>query len=117
MGTLTGSEPAFPVAACSFLILGGLVSADLRLPLPTITALVALLGLVHGMLNGVALRSGPGVSGLLGIAAALFVIVALVAAATVALRPRWTRIAVRVAGSWVVAVGMLMLGWTLAAQG
>jgi hypothetical protein len=69
------------------------------------------------MLNGVALRSGPGVSGLLGIAAALFVIVALVAAATVALRPRWTRIAVRVAGSWVVAVGMLMLGWTLAAQG
>ena len=32
-------------------------------------------------------------------------------AAVVPLRAFWARIAVRVAGSWVVAVGILMLGW------
>jgi hypothetical protein len=27
------------------------------------------------------------------------------------LRPPWARIAVRVAGSWIVATGLLLLGW------
>ena len=40
-------------------------------------------------------------------------ILALVAAAVVALRFAWMRIAVRVAGSWVAAIGLLMLGWSL----
>ena len=117
LGTAMGSEPVFPVAACSFLLLGGVVAADLRLSARTITVLVMGLGLVHGALNGIALRSGPGVIGLLGIAAALFVLVALVAAVAVSLKPNWTRIAVRVAGSWVVAVGVLMLGWNMAGVG
>jgi hypothetical protein len=34
-----------------------------------------------------------------------------VSAGVVSLRAAWTRIAVRVAGSWVAAVGMLMFGW------
>jgi hypothetical protein len=61
--------------------------------------------------------------GLLGIAgtvfvlvallAALFVLVALVAACVVALQRPWTRIVVRVAGSWVAAMGLLLLGWAL----
>jgi hypothetical protein len=29
------------------------------------------------------------------------------------LRIVWMRIAVRVAGSWVAAIGLLMLGWSL----
>jgi hypothetical protein len=39
------------------------------------------------------------------------IVALLVSAAVVSLRAAWTRIAVRVAGSWVAAVGMLMLGW------
>jgi len=31
----------------------------------------------------------------------------------VSLRRPWTRIAVRVTGSWLAAVGLLMLGWGL----
>ena len=45
--------------------------------------------------------------------AALFVLVALVAAGVVSLHQQWTRIAVRVAGSWMAATGLLMLGWFL----
>ena len=34
-------------------------------------------------------------------------------AAVVSLQAGWARIAVRVAGSWVAAVGILMFGWML----
>jgi urease accessory protein len=45
----------------------------------------------------------------------LFVTVALAAALVVAIRAPWGRIAVRVAGSWIVAMGLLLLGWSFRA--
>ena len=82
-------------------------------------ALVALsvaLGLVHGALNGAGLEdAGRDATGLLGIVATVFVVLALVSALVVSLRQPWTRIAVRVAGSWVAAVGLLMAGWGIRA--
>ena len=113
IGTQTGSAPSFPVAALSFLVLGVFTATDLRLPPKAVTALAVALGLLHGFLNGVALREGAGLLGLLGIAATLFVVTALVAAFVLSLRRPWTRIAVRVAGSWIAAFGILLLGWGL----
>ena len=102
------------VTAASFLVLGGLTAADRRLPATAVTALAAALGLVHGWLNGAGIAlAGREALGLVGIVSAVFVVVALLAALVVWLRPPWTRIAVRVAGSWIVAVGLLYLGWTL----
>jgi hypothetical protein len=49
---------------------------------------------------------------LLGLVFAVFVLVALAAAFVVRLSAEWTRIAVRVAGSWIAASGLLMLGWS-----
>ena len=90
---------AFPLAAISFLVLGILVALDL---------------LADGFLNGAALAGADsGVRGLIGIAVALFVVVALAAALVVALERPWKRIAARVAGSWIAAVGLLLLGWSL----
>jgi hypothetical protein len=43
----------------------------------------------------------------------VFVLVALTAALVVQLRAHWARIAVRVAGSWIAASGLLMLGWAV----
>jgi hypothetical protein len=54
--------------------------------------------------------------GLIGIMATLFVIIALVSALIVSLKKPWTRIVVRVAGSWVAAIGMLMVDWLLHGQ-
>ena len=50
---------------------------------------------------------------LIGIATAIFVLVAVTGAFTVSLRAAWARVSVRVAGSWVAAIGLLMLGWSL----
>jgi hypothetical protein len=50
---------------------------------------------------------------LLGLVSAVFVLVTLAAAFVVRLRWQWTRIAVRVAGSWIAASGLLMLGWAM----
>jgi hydrogenase/urease accessory protein HupE len=111
IGLRVSATPAFPVPAASFMVLGTLVAADLRLPANGVAVLAVVLGLVHGFLNGTALRQGAGGLGLLGIMAALFVLVALASAFVVSLERPWTRIAVRVAGSWVAASGLLLLGW------
>jgi hydrogenase/urease accessory protein HupE len=111
LGLQISAAPAFPVPALSFLILGALVAADLRLPANGVAVLAVVLGLVHGVLNGAALRQGAGGLGLLGIMAALFVLVTLGSAFVVSLERPWARIAVRVAGSWIAASGILLLGW------
>jgi hydrogenase/urease accessory protein HupE len=73
----------------------------------------AAVGLTHGWLNGAGIAGAQReVAGLFGIASATFVIVALMAAFVVSLRLTSLRIAVRVGGGWVVAIGFLMLGWT-----
>jgi hydrogenase/urease accessory protein HupE len=113
IGLRVSAAPVFPVPAVSFLILGALVAADVRLSVNGVASLSAVLGLVHGVLNGVALRQGAGGLGLLGIMAALFVLVALASAFVVSLERPWARIAVRVAGSWIAASGLLLLGWAI----
>jgi urease accessory protein len=116
LGVSMDGLPTVPVAAISFLILGVLVAADLKLSQKLLASIVIAVGFVHGVLNGVALKEGAGILGLIGIMATLFVIVAIVSALIVSLKQPWTRIAVRVAGSWVAAMGMLMFGWLMRAQ-
>lgn len=110
-------QPRFPLECVSFLVIGILVAADLRLPERLVVGLAAIMGLAHGFLNGVAMAAAMpisvGVLELVGVSSAMFVLVAMVAAFVVWLRWDWTRIAVRVAGSWVAAMGLLWLGWTL----
>jgi len=110
-GMQTAPLPDFPVAALSFLLLGLLIAADLRLPPSAFTITAVAVSLTHGFFNGIALKNGPAGLGLVGIMAALFILVTLVSALVVSLRPPWSRIAVRVMGSWVAAVGVLMIGW------
>jgi urease accessory protein len=99
-------------ASLWFLLLGGLVLADAKLSLRSITALCAILGLFHGYLNGTGMGfSVQMIAATLGLAAAVFVLVVLVAALVVQIRAQWGRIAVRVGGSWIAASGLLMLGW------
>ena len=103
--------------ALSFLALGALIAADRRLSPAVVTALAVLVGGLHGWLNGVGIAEAQReMLGLVGIGATVFVLVALAAALVVSLRAQWSRVAVRVAGSWVAAIGLLMLGWALRGQ-
>ena len=119
LGSLLGSSAALVSAGTLwtslwFMLLGGLVVADARLSLRSMTALCALLGIVHGYLNGTGMGlSAQALVAMLGLAAAVFVLVVLAAALVVQLRAQWGRIAVRVGGSWIGAAGLFMLGWAL----
>jgi len=117
-GGLTGmfvGTPRGPALTCfSFLLLGALIAANAKLSLPLTTALAAILGLFHGYLNGSGInRFDDGAYTLMGLALAVFVTVALFTSFVVPLRRQWAFIAVRVAGSWIAASGLLMLGWAL----
>jgi hydrogenase/urease accessory protein HupE len=111
VSALAASPHTF-VAAGWFLLLGILLAVDAKLSLRLTSAIAALVGLYHGYLNG----AGMGTSltatvALLGLVFAVFVLTALTASFVVRLRADWARIAVRVAGSWIAAGGLLMLGW------
>jgi hydrogenase/urease accessory protein HupE len=103
-----------PATTATFLLLGALLAADRALPTPAIGSLAVVVGLLHGFLNGAeAASSGIGLVGLLGSLSAIFVLTTLTAAFAVSLARGWTRIGLRVAGSWIAAIGILMLGWLL----
>jgi hydrogenase/urease accessory protein HupE len=113
LSAVTASPHPF-VAAAWFLLLGGLLAADAKLSLRMTTAIAALLGLYHGYLNGEGMGGFETAAiALLGLVFAVFVLIALAAAFVVRLRAQWARIAVRVAGSWIAASGLLMLGWAV----
>lgn len=102
------------LTAISLMLLGGLVAADVKLSLQRTTILAALLGFLHGYLNGAAMdQPGAGSLALIGLVSGVFILVALAAAFVTRLRFPWTRIAVRVLGSWIAASGLLMLGWAM----
>ncbi len=112
--TIGGSVLPAAATAVSLLALGLLTAADRRLPVMTVAAIAGGAGLLHGWLNGAALvDAGSSPLGLAGIVSAVFVLAALTAALVVSLHAAWTRVAVRVAGSWLAAIGLLMLGWAI----
>jgi len=102
----------------SFLVLGVLVAINPKLHPKAVASLAGLFGLIHGLFNGSALAAiGAGPLALTGIVVTVLVIALIISAFVVSLHTAWTRIAVRVAGSWVAAVGMLMFGWLVRGTG
>jgi hydrogenase/urease accessory protein HupE len=100
------------LSVLSFMMLGVLVAADARLPPIIVASLGGLYGMLHGLLNGSALAAmGAAPSSLFGIVLMVLLLALLTAAAVVPAEKLWARVGVRVVGSWVVAVGILMLGW------
>jgi hydrogenase/urease accessory protein HupE len=110
------AQPVVPFSAVtvSFLVLGGLTAADRPLRPLVVAGLAVAVGLLHGWLNGVGIAQAQREAlGLVGIGSTVFVLVTLVSALVTSLRVPWMRVAVRVAGSWVAAIGLLMLGWAM----
>jgi urease accessory protein len=100
------------LSAVWFLLLGGLLATEVQVSLVVTTLLAVALGLDKGYLNGAGMgQPGTAAVALVGLVSAAFVMIAVASAFVVALRSEWARIAVRVAGSWIAASGLLMLGW------
>jgi urease accessory protein len=116
-GAFTGAR--LPDAAVSpvlttltFAAAGLLVVLDAKLRPMSLAVLAGIAGLTHGFVNGATMMpGGASLLALTGAVTAVFCLLAIVAAEVTTLREGWTRIAVRVAGSWIAAAGVLMLGW------
>lgn len=98
----------------SLVLFGGLIAAAWRLPGVLLHALSLSFGISHGYANGAAIAPdlSPPVFVLGLVVAALSVVgYGLVCTAyLLRLKPVWPAVAVRVAGSWITAVGVLVLG-------
>lgn len=98
----------------SALLFGALVAAAAALPAAALYTLAAFFGLTHGLANGTAIDAfvrpllfipGLGLAGLLVLAWGAQIVEYLIAR-----RPPWMQIAVRVAGTWIAAFALLVLG-------
>jgi len=100
------------LSTLSFMLLGLLVAANVRLPPLPVALLAGAFGALQGLKSGSAMVTmDAGATTLAGMVLAVLLLALLTSAAVAPLKAFWARVAVRVAGSWVVAVGILMLGW------
>jgi urease accessory protein len=98
--------------AVAFLMIGGLLAANAQLQPAASAAVAAGLGLMRGFvdLSGAAFSGGHLLT-LAGMGASVFVVFALAASLTLPLKRFWMIVAVRVGGSWLAALGLLLAGW------
>ena len=102
------------LTALSCMIVGWLTALDKRMSARVLTGIAIVLGLLHGWLNGAGIAGARGEGlALVGIGSAVLVLVAIGAALVVSITAAWQRVIVRVAGSWIGAIGLLLLGWAL----
>jgi len=106
----TGSVwPAY-VNAASFIVLGGLVALARRLPAWLLGAAAAVFGLTHGYANGSAMRPEMLVVNFdAGVVCAGIAVVSLGAGVVLSLTRPWSKVAVRVVGSWIAAIGLMTM--------
>lgn len=105
-----------PSLLTSFLMLlpGILLASDWKLSIQIVWVFSVLIGAVLGFLNGASMAgSGSGALAVFGAATSVLIISIFASALAVVLSGGWTRIALRVAGSWLAALGLLALGWSL----
>lgn len=102
----------------SLMVLGALVALALPLPGWTLGLIACAFGISHGHANGTAMTQATNaVLFLPGVVIAGYLVVLLIAAPVAILTRKWgaARIAVRALGSWIFAIGVMMLGASFAA--
>lgn len=100
----------------SFVVIGLLAALALRLSRPFFIGLAVLVGISHGAANGTSDLAGwPLFLYVCGVTLAAYLLIAISTgiAVTVARQANWGPIAVRAAGSWIVAVGIVFSSYTL----
>jgi urease accessory protein len=100
--------------AALFLLIGGLLAANLPLSIVTCAGLGALLGVIRGMADLANVQASPAHTlTLLGMGVTIFTTFAIAASVTLPLKRLWMIVVARTIGSWLAALGLLLAGWIL----
>ena len=100
----------------SFIVAGGLLLTNVKIPLTQFLVFSVVIGLFHGVANGVdSLTGGPLLLYLAGVMLAAYIIMTITAALSydVVKQKAWGLVAVRSVGSWVIAIGLIANGYVL----
>jgi urease accessory protein len=109
LGTVLPSPAWLPVMNLVLIpILGLAVVLAISFPSAAIASLVAVVGLLHGLANGAEITPVSHWRFIPGLATIAVLVLAYGIGLVRSLHKPWTRIAVRVAGSWIAAAGMMV---------
>lgn len=119
VGLLASSIPAEPLISLmpALTMLGGGIMIAINAQRPAWPVMLGVLvgGALLGFSEGQVLRAFPDASLLaLGTLLSVLVLVSLVPATTIAMAsgPEWRRLVLRVMGSWLAGIGLLLVGWS-----
>jgi urease accessory protein len=115
LSILTPGHAFVPMINVAFLAaLGLMVAAAITIPLPIVIAVGAGIGLLHGYENGAAMTASTDwLLFICGLTAAGYVFVTMAMGLVLAFiegNVGWRLVALRAGGSWVAAVGIMVLG-------
>ena len=111
LGSSLPREPSLPGCLGAITLALGVLAASAA---PLSIYLFGVVASVASLTDGAEARaSGQGLPGVLGIVASVVAISSLVAGHGLRLRGAAARTGLRVAGSWIGAVGLLTLGWSI----
>ena len=109
------NPPFIPAVSVALIAITGLtVAAAINVPLPVLIGLAAIMGLVHGYQNGREMTvTTDQLLFISGVTAIGYAVVTMATGSAIAFLKgagSWRPIALRASGSWVAAVGILVLG-------
>ena len=115
LGSSLPREPSLPGCLGAItLALGVLAASAAPLSIYLFGVVASVASILPALTDGAEARaSGQGLPGTLGIVVSVAAISSLVAGHGLRLRGAAARIALRIAGSWIGAVGLLTLGWSI----
>jgi urease accessory protein len=110
LGTVVQSPAWLPTINLAIIpILGLAVALAITCPSTVVVILVAVVGLLHGLANGSEITAPTSPWRFIpGLAAVAILVLAYGIGLVRSLEKPWSRIAVRVAGSWIAAVGIMV---------
>jgi hydrogenase/urease accessory protein HupE len=113
LGAFRPLDTSLPLlTTLTFCTAGALVAFNSKLSAGAVSTLSVIAGLLHGYVTGATMTpGGAGALAVAGSVTAVSCLFAILAAQVTTIGVPWGRIAVRVAGSWVTAAGLLMMGW------
>jgi urease accessory protein len=115
LGTVVPSPAWLPAMNLVLIpILGLAVVLAISFPTPATVILVALVGLLHGLANGAEITAPVSPWRFIpGLATIAVLVLAYGIGLVRSVKKPWTRIAVRVAGSWITAAGIMVCAFKL----